>query len=814
LCSSIFQEGGNTMPSTQPTTERIPCYCALCISRCGAIARVEEGRFVALEPDPSHPTGQALCAKGRAAPELVYAPDRLLYPLKRTRPKGDPDPGWQRISWDEALDLTASKLRSLAATHGPQSVVFTASSPSTSASVDFVPWLDRLRHAYGSPNLCASMELCGWGRYLATAYTYGAGVPGNYMPDIENAGCILFWGYNPNIARLAHAVATTDALKRGAKLIVVDPRRTGFAGGADLWLQVRPGTDAALALGIASVMIERGWYDEDFIRTWTNGPLLVRVDNGRLLTERDLDAGGNVQRYLAWSQSQGRPILYEPALRRYETETSDLALFGVYEISTPQGTVEVRPVFALTAEACHSYSGARVEAICGIPGAAVERAARLLWEARPAAYYTWSGIEQQTNATQIARAIGQLYALTGSFDAPGGNVLFAAPPSANVDGNELLPAEQRNHALGVPERPLGPARWQFVTTDELYRGIVEQQPYGVHGVVGFGANLLLAHADSRRGREALAALDFYVHADLFMNPTAEMADIVLPVASAFEREGLKLGFEVSAEAQSLVQLRRRVVAPRGEARADDEIIFDLARRMGLGQYFWEGDREAGYRHQLEPTGLSLETLRAQPSGVRLPVQTRHRKFAEQQEGVPRGFNTPSGKIELYSETLLQHGHSPLPAFEEPLVSPQSRPDLAERYPLILTCAKHTLFCETQHRSLPSLRRHARDPEVELHPTAAAARGINPGDWVRIETPEGSVRARARLNDSLQPGVVCGQHGWWQPCPQIGAPGYDPFSTEGANLNLIIGNQAIDPISGSVPHRAYLCQIHPINQTSE
>jgi anaerobic selenocysteine-containing dehydrogenase len=100
-----------------------------------------------------------------------------------------------------------------------------------------------------------------------------------------------------------------------------------------------------------------------------------------------------------------------------------------------------------------------------------------------------------------------------------------------------------------------------------------------------------------------------------------------------------------------------------------------------------------------------------------------------------------------------------------------------------------------------------DPEVELHPTAAAERGIRPGDWVRIETPEGSVRARAWLNDTLKPEVVCGQHGWWQACAEIGAPGYDPFGPEGANFNLIIGNEAIDPVSGSVPHRAYLCQVH-------
>jgi anaerobic selenocysteine-containing dehydrogenase len=374
----------------------------------------------------------------------------------------------------------------------------------------------------------------------------------------------------------------------------------------------------------------------------------------------------------------------------------------------------------------------------------------------------------------------------------------------------LLPAGQRVKTLGLPERPLGPARWQFVTTDEIYRGILEQQPYGVHGLVGFGANLLLAHADSRRGREALMALDFYVHADLFMNPTAELADVVLPVASVFEREALKVGFEVSQEAQSLVQLRQRVVEPQGEARSDTEIVFDLASRLGLGAHFWGGDIEAAYRYQLGPSGVSLEALREQPGGVRVPRQTRYRKFAEPVDGVPRGFNTPTRKVELYSETMLEHGYPPLPEYAEPLMSPLSRPDLAGRYPLILTCAKNTLFCESQHRALPSLRRQAMDPEIELHPAAAVERGIRPGDWVSVETPEGSIRARARLNDTLKPDVVCGQHGWWQACPDIGAPGYDPFSPDGANLNLIIGNGAIDPISGSVPHRAYLCQIRSVD----
>ena len=800
------------MAAGSQTTERIPSYCALCISRCGAIAVVENGRFVALEPDPSHPTGHALCAKGRAAPELVYHRDRLLHPLKRTRPKGDSDPGWQRIGWDEALDLAATRLRQIAERHGPESVVFSQVSASTSAISDSAHWIQRLMRAFGSPNLCGSMELCGWGRIYATRFTFGTGmgVANTPMPDLDHAGCILFWGYNPSLARLSHATATVAALKRGARLIVVDPRRVGLASKADVWLRVRPGSDGALALGIAGVMLERGWYDRAFVRDWTNGPFLVRSDTGRLLRARDLSPEGSAEQYVAWDAAAQRPLLYDPESRRYLDERAEPALEGEYTIATTDGPVACRPAFALCMELCRRYPAEVVERICGVGRDQVEQAARLLWQSRPVSCYAWSGVEQQSNATQIFRAIAMLYALTGSFDAEGGNVLFPSVPSANVSGDELMPAAQLARSLGRGDRPLGPSRWGWVTTDEVYRGILERHPYAVHGLVGFGANLLLAHGDVRRGREALAALEFYVHADLFMNPTAELADVALPVATPFEREGLKIGFDVSAEAQSLVQLRRRVIEPLGEARPDTEIVFELARRLGLGDRFWGGDIEAANRHQLAPSGLTLEALRESPGGLRVPLRTRHRKYAEETNGVPTGFATPTRKIELYSETLLEHGYPPLPDHEEPLVGPVASPELARRYPLILTCAKSTQFCESQHRGLPSLRRRAPHPEVELHPSAAAARGIQAGDWVSVATAEGEVRARAQMNESLDPRVVCGQHGWWQACPEIGAPAYDPFGPEGANLNLVVSSAAIDPVSGSVPHRAYLCEVRRVD----
>jgi anaerobic selenocysteine-containing dehydrogenase len=790
------------------SVQRIQGYCSLCIARCGSVAVVEDGRFARLEPDPTHPTGQALCAKGRAAPELVYHPERLTQPLRRTRPKGDRDPGWQPIGWDEALSETANAMRRIAGRDGPEAFAFSQSSSSTTAIADSAVFVRRLMNAFGAVNALTSLDVCGWGRAGSTRYTFGvasiATGAGGGMPDIANTGCLILWGYNPSYSRLSHATAVAEALKRGMRLIVVDPRHVGFASKADLWLRVRPGSDGALALGIAHVMIERGWYDRDFIREFSNGPHLVRADNGRLLSERDLGHSSSA-RLLAWDTQARRPVPYDPATGRYDGGTAGLALEGEYRIATTDGEVTCHPAFELYARLCRRYPPEAVEALCWIPRADVEAAADLIWHSRPVSYYAWSGHEQHANVTQTARAMSLLYALTGSFDAKGGNVLFPAPSAQAVAGGELL--KRKVATLGAAERPLGPAREGSVTAAELYRAILDGTPYPVRGLLGFGSNMLLAHADGGRGRKALAALEFFAHCDLFMTPTAELADIVLPVASCFEREALKIGFDISPEAQSLVQLRPAVVAPQGEARSDTDIVFGLARHLGLDAAFWNGDVDAAYRAQLAGSGVSLEELRANPGGMRVPLTTRYAKHSlPDAQGAPRGFATPSRKVELYSQTFLDHGYAPLPDFEEPRIGPLARPELSARFPLVLTCAKPTLFCQTQHRALPSLRKHALDPQVALHPVAARERGVANGDWVSIETPEGRVRARARLNDRLDPRVVVGEHGWWQACAALDAPGYDPFGPDGANLNLLIGSAVLDPVSGTASHRSYLCEI--------
>ena len=492
---------------------------------------------------------------------------------------------------------------------------------------------------------------------------------------------------------------------------------------------------------------------------------------------------------------------------RYEAPAEHLALRGEYTVATVDGPINCRPVFDCYAALCKKYSPEVIETTCWIPPDQLEQAARTIWHARPVSYYAWSGHEHHANATETARAMAMLYALTGSFDAAGGNVLFPAVPSGPITGEDLPAAKRLAPAIGFAERPLGPARWNHVSPQDFYRAVLEDAPYPVRGLIGFGANLLLAHGDPVRGRAALAALDFYAHADLFMTPTAALADIVLPVASCFEREALKIGFEISAEAQSRVQLRHAIVAPPGEARSDTDFIFDLATRLGLGDHFWNGDVDAAYRQQLGPSGITLDQLRAEPAGLQKPLTTRHIKHAASDDKRnPRGFPTPSRKIEFWSETFLDHGYSAMPDFVEPPIGPVARPDLAASFPLILTCAKPSLFCQTQHRALSSLRKRALHPEIELNPATAAARGINNGDWVDVRTPAGGMQARARFSEKLDPRVVVGEHGWWQGCDELGVGDSDPFNPTGTNFNLTVDATVRDPVSGTPSHRSNLCEV--------
>ena len=773
---------------------------------------VQNERLIAVEPDPSHPTGKALCAKGRAAPEYVYNEDRILFPVKRTRPKGDADPGWLRIGWDEALGTTAKAIKRLADEGGPESVAFNIATVAGTSMQDGYRWIARLRQAFGTPNVVASTELCNFTKDYIYPHTFGASLP---MADLEHTGCVVLWGHNPSSTWLPHGTRVADARARGAKLVVVDPRRVGFASKADQWLRVRPGSDGALALGIAGVMIDEGMFDEAFVRDWTNGPFLVRQDTGGFLTGADLSGAGDSTTRVAWDQASGSPLLYDTVTGRYARAGADLALTGHVEVPGPQGAIPCRPAFELYRDLCRRYPPERVEELAWVPAQQVRETARLMGTSGPVSVYTWAGIEQHSNSSQNSRAIALLYALTGSFDAKGGNVLFDKVPINDVTGSEMMSEKQKQKTLGLDVRPLGPESINDgITTDALYTAILEREPYAVKGLVSFGSNILMSHADGARGAKALDELDFMVHADIFMSPTAQHADIVLPVNTPWEREGLRTNFLVSQKAAGLVQMRAAAVESRGESRSDAWIAFALAKKMGYSKLFWDGDIDAGYREVLKPNGVELEKLRENPSGINVPLQTRYRKYAGKGGDAAPGFGTPSKKVEIYSETLMRHGYDALPDFVEPAMGVADKSVLAEKFPLILTSAKSPQYLGSQGRAISALRRIEPEPRVEIHPSTAEARGIQNGEWVVLLTPHGRVRVKAKFSPNLHANVVVATHGWWQESRALSLPGYDVTSAVGANLNAVFANETIEPMGGAVPHKSYACQIAPLDQAPE
>ena len=772
----------------------VQTYCALCISQCAVLCHVENGRLVKVEPDRSHPNGQSICPKGVAAPQLVYNAQRLRHPLKRTRPKGDPDPGWVKVSWEEALAEAAERVQAVRAAHGPEAVGFYRPAKAGSPSSDYEPWVIRLASALGSPNTMSTGHICQWHRDTGSTYTYGSGLP---SPDLDQTRGILLWGFNPYRTWNSFYQMVRSARQRGAGLIVVDPRRTEVAKEADHWLQVRPGTDGALALGITQVMVAEGLFDAAFARHWTNAPFLLDAETGALIKGPD----GS---YRVWDEGRGEVLGYSAETMAYGFAGSAVA-DAEPGLEAPAGlTAEGRPcrtVWQAFRDILGRYTPGRVEEITSVPAELVTTVARKLAGVKPFCYFSYNGIEQHTNAMHTNRALTTMFALTGNLQQPGGNVSFPKLAVNDVQGRTWLSKEARQKRLGVAKRPLGAALSGRVQAYEFYEAALTGEPYPVKALLSFGGNLVCANGDSGRGREALKQLDFYLQTELFLTPTAELADIVLPASTVWESWYVRDGFTApSPGLKTRLQYRAAAIDPLPDTRPDPQIVFDLAKALGLGDRFWDGDLEAAFDHVLEPLKITVAELRKHPGGVSQP---RPPKYAAYREA---GFKTPTRKVEIYSTQFAAHGYAPLPDYEEPRLSPVAAPELAKDYPLVLTNGKLRHYLHGQMRSVPDLRKRAPHPTADLHPSTAAKYGLADEEWVYLETQMGRIRVQARVTDEVAPGVVSTQHGWWQSCPELDLPGYDPFSPEGANVNLIVSNEYMDPISGSISHKANLCRV--------
>jgi anaerobic selenocysteine-containing dehydrogenase len=314
--------------------------------------------------------------------------------------------------------------------------------------------------------------------------------------------------------------------------------------------------------------------------------------------------------------------------------------------------------------------------------------------------------------------------------------------------------------------------------------ILTEDPYPVKGMIVSGGNPMMLWPDPDKVGRALDRLEFLVVMDVFMSETAKRADIVLPASTCFER--VELVDSGPLVGIPYVMLRKPAVEPLHESWPDWKFCFTLADRLGYQEYFPWKDAEEAIDHLLEPTKLSVAQLKQKPEGM---AYTR-----TYQSYLNGGFKTPSGKVELYSDTLERCGYDPLPAHVEPPESPISTPEVARDYPLVLsTGARVVEYIHAQLRNIPSLRKCVPKPVATIHPDTARQWGVADGSRVRVETPRGSVEMVARVTDNIMPGVVDVPHGW-----------------ENANVNILVDPGASDPISGFPAVKALLCRLAPVS----
>ena len=585
-----------------------------CHGTCGVLAHVKNGKLVKIEGDPDHPWNQGrLCARCLAMTQYVYHPDRLTHPLKRVGARGEGK--WQEISWDEAYDLIEQKLGKIREEFGPESVIF-----SMGTGRDIGAWICMLAYAYGSPNVMFAMSgnACYSPRIAAVETVLGdycvpdasQWLPDRYDdPRYEVPECIVIWGYNiPNTCPdniFGHWFI--DLMKKGTKIICIDPRLSWFASRADFWLRLRAGTDGALAMGFLNVIINEDLYDHDFVDKWTNAPFLIRKDTDKLLRASDLVHGESEANFVVWDTNTGGPVVWDSAEACYRQENAKAALQGEYQVTLLGGEeVSCHTVWEAFRGEVNKYPTSQVAEITGVPEDDITTAARFFAKSKPASLHWGLPIDSTPGITPTAMAITDLWCLTGNLEKPGGNIVarhafeavaYALPGAEGVI--KLATPEMDEKRIGADK--FGPFK-QFIwraQTDTVLEQIMSDEPYPIKGLWMQTGNLIAGIGfEPKKWRDAFKKLDFIAAVDLFMTPTTQYADVVLPAASFLEKESVRSWWIP-------LQTINKAITVDG-CKPDVEINFELARRFDP-TLKWDTIHEL-FDDILRPSGMTFEEL--------------------------------------------------------------------------------------------------------------------------------------------------------------------------------------------------------------
>ena len=617
-----------------------------CPDMCSLIAEVEDGRLLRLrgDPDEAYTAGFA-CAKVNRDMEVVHSPDRLRTPLRRTGPKGSGR--FAPITWDAALDEITARWKSIIAESGPEAILGYAYSAHQGQMNRRL--VSGLFHALGTSRLQAGTvcDTC-----CETAWDMTCGPVGGTDPEsVIHSDLVIAWGCDLMAVNVHFWALLEKVRKTGVQLVVIDPRRSQTAARADWHLPIRIGTDAALACGIAHILLRDGLLDRDYIAAHTLG-------------------------FERWA-----------------------------------------------AEVLPNFPPGRVAEITGLSVADVERLAAMYGAAKASLIRLGEGMTRLAKGGQALRAVATLPALTGAYGRAGGGAL-------------LLAAGSMDFQFGVLTKPSGPATARMVNHLALGEALEEMRDPPLRALFIAANNPAVTNPDVNRLRRALSREDLFtvVH-DPFMTDTARYADIVLPATTYLETEDFSRPY-----GSSRMQYAPAAIPPQHEARSNFALAQELGRRMGLtDDVFSAAPRDLVPRFFAGATGIIADV---DPARVfEGPVKVRPPDAQE--------FRTPSGRLEIYSETLAQQGVPPMPIWEE---DPVEAADAA-RWPLRLLTAPGYFQAHTAYAASPFLRKREGEPCAILHPEEAARRGLAEGDKVLLFNDRGRVGLVLRVSDEVQPGVV-------------------------------------------------------------
>lgn len=667
--------------------ESIKTLCRMCDDRCGINVYLDEQDTIVDVDGSNHRWNKGrLCAKGRAGVDIFNHPDRLLKPLKKV------DGQFVEIELEQALDEIAGQMKKIAEKYGAR-----ANSIWKGEALGFAQQEEMARrfiHAIGSPNYFSNDSQCFVGRWIGYSLVAGTWMP---QPDFEQSRCIIFWGANPPSAHPNMTQYIMKAKENGATLIVVDTRLSNIARQADLFAQIKPGTDGALALGIVKLLIEKGLYDADFVERYTIG-------------------FDKLSAYTA--QLSIAEICQETGLSRQVLDEIIVAL----------------------QKAGHQVIN-----------------------------YVGNGLEHHENGVNNIRAVACIDALLAGFDQKGGNSMPEGFGQRTLTLYDQMPLKELE-PIGADLFPVLYDYRQECHTMTAINTLISDEPYPIKSMIITGANPALTNPNSLKVKQALSSLDLLVVRELFLTETAKLADYVLPAASFLERSELHTHLM-----HQVVTLTNRVKSIEG---VQDEYTFlhDLAHRMGAGEFFpWDNEDQLN-EWLVEPTGVSIETLKAHPLGYPYrPII--YRKWAERASRGEKPFNTRTGKVELFSQYLEDLGYDGLPRYKSPDYLANPDPE----YPFtLITGARKMLLLHSRNRNIPRFAHAIPRAELELHPMDAQTIGVSTGDVVSLESPKGKIQVHVivKHESEIMAGIVQLTHGW-----------------QDANVNLLTHDDIFDPIDG-------------------